>query len=254
MTDPGFAQGRMPEPEPIDDPYQSYSRSRRYSSSAPIGIQRQPSFGVPNVVQGPPSPFLDTTPPMGGISIPGRSRSDGSSSVLSSSPYAGGLGSSPSYTSGFRPSSPYGAGIGTGAPTAGYAASGSYPSSGMGAGGAGYGAAGGLANYPGAGGVQYANPGAGYGAYPGAGANAALGTSVGPGSYNYNPAAPYAGGGGYAAGYAGGAYSVPGGTAIPAQPGSTIIIKSRPRSHSHSHRHRSRSSDGRTEGARYERY
>ncbi|EKM54450.1 uncharacterized protein PHACADRAFT_258301 [Phanerochaete carnosa HHB-10118-sp] len=259
MTDQGFAPGRMPEPDSIDDPYvenQSYSRSRRYSSSAPIGIQRQPSFSVPNVSRAPPSPFLDTTPPMGGISIPGRSRSDGSSSVLSNSPFAGALGASPSYASGLGTSPPYGA---SASPSpAGYAASGSYPGSGPGAGGGtGYGGAGLATNYPGSGGVQYANPGGGYGAYPGAGVNAALGTSVAPGSYipaGYSSAAPYASAGGYGAGYTGGAYSVPGGTVIPAQPGSTIVIKSRPRRHSHSNRHRSRSFDGRSEGSRYERY
>lgn len=237
-ADPGYAQASPIEP--YGDPYRGssgYSRSRRYSSSS-----QNAAYGVPNVIPGPPSPYLGGAPPGGGIPIPGRARSD-SSSVLSGSPYGTTLAP----------------------PQAGFAG-GSYPGPGL-APGAGYANAGLAAGYPGAG-APYAQ---GYGGagYPGpfagarAGVNAALGAvtgtpglgaNVGPGSYN--PAAPYGAGyapsgapyagGGYPAQqqYGGGApYAVPGGTAIPAPAGSTIVIKSRPRRHSHSRHHRSHSAE-----------
>ena len=260
VAEPGFAPGGVPMPTPGSEAYDD-----PYTANQPYRRPRRSSFVTSGVMQSPPSPFL---PPGSAISIPGRARSD-TSSVLSGSPYSSGLGTTPPgvpvspFSAGMSPV--YGTGVGYGSP-AGYPASGGYAGSGIGVGAAGL-----ATSYPGAGlagGVQYVGqPGLGVAGYNVGGAyrgtSPGLGANVGPGSYN--PAPPYVGGGGYgvgagvgagygAGGYGGAPYAVPGGTAIPAQPGSTIVIKSRPRRHSHSHRHRSRSRSADGRGDRYERY
>ncbi|GJE92308.1 hypothetical protein PsYK624_084620 [Phanerochaete sordida] len=234
-ADPGYAGGGMPSPiDSYNDGYSGgYSRGRRGSFSGVASSLGRRS----------PSPFLGAG---AGIPIPGRARSD-SASLLGGSPY---LGSSPSgYNAGLAP------------PAAGYAG-GSYPGPGLQpAYGGGYPA-----------GQPYAGPLAGMRAgvntlLGGVTGTPGLGANVGPGSYNpaagYGAAPGYAGtgyGGAYGGGYpasgqygAAQPYAVPGGTAIPAPAGSTIVIKSRPRRHSHSLHHRSRSRDGRGE-YRYEGY
>ena len=230
-----------PYAEPYDDPYR---RTRRHSTSMPMVMQAQPQapgFAGSGVggFGSPPSPYLGGASPM---PIPGRAGS-GSSVGVSASPYAAGLGTTPPYAprrsvspfigGSIPPTAPSYAsaqGVPIGAPSVGYAGS------------AGYGAGG------------YAQPAYAQPAYaPGALSQSYSGGGLaGP----YGAQQPYAGSG-YAAGGAypqtGGGYAFPGanpgtigvevnGRVIPAQPGSTIIVKSRPRRHSTSHRHhRSRS-------------
>ncbi|KIP10910.1 hypothetical protein PHLGIDRAFT_125231 [Phlebiopsis gigantea 11061_1 CR5-6] len=236
-----------PYSQPYDDPYR---RTRRHSTSVPMVMQAQSqpgglAGGGVGGFGGPPSPYGGGSP----LPIPGRAGSGTSSVGVPGSPYAGGT---PQYaSSGMRRSvSPYlddrsvpptvpsygtaqsvGAGVPLGAPSVGYAGS------------AGYGAGGGYAQ------PAYAQQGYAQG---GISQSYGGGGLAGP----YGAQQPYAGAS-YAAGgaypQAGGTYPFPGanpgtvgveidGRVIPAQPGSTIIIKSRPRRSSHRH-HRSRSSE-----------
>ena len=250
MPAPTRAPSLVVDPYDYDQPYNtSHRRSRRHSTSTPVMIQtQQPSMGgIPNVVQaGTHSPYPGGHSP---IPIPGRTGS--------ASAYSGGLGTTPTYpppvagSAGYPGSSPYGIGAAA-APS--YVPTGNMPYAGP----ASYGA-GGLSQSYTAGsalgghspvvpqtipgqygaaqpGVQYVSqPGTSYGAGYGAG-------GAYPGSSSSIRPAQAIPGAGYNTAY--------GGTVIPAQPGQTIVIKSRPRRHSSSHRHhRPRSVD-----YAYERY
>jgi hypothetical protein len=250
----------MPEPtrsaDPYDDPYSgsSYHRPRRYSTAAPIMIQPQPSMGgggVPSVIQAsPPSSYATGSVPM---TIPGRAASGGTT-------FSGGLGTTPTYPPpqmsaqypGRAGSSQYGisAGVPPTAPT--YATAGGVPYAGSGSYSSGlpqsYNAGSVLNNPTPTMTAQYPAAGGQYGGQPGySGSQAVGGTGYGMGGAyqgGMSSVPSQSTGGGYSMTY--------GGTTIPAQPGQTIVIQSRPRRHSHSHRqYRSRSRDGGRERAYY---